>query len=229
MQDGRLRLHHHRRRLGRRGAGGAAERGSRPSACCCSKPAATSAPPRRPSTSASPIRCAPSATTITAGPSCWRAAPSGRSPSSCGAAARSAAARPSTARSRSAASPRISSDWAREGAAGWGWKDVLPYFCRLESDVDFGDAPYHGKSGPIPVYRAPVEEWGHVDRALMKAASALGYGWCADHNAPEGTGVSPYAINSRAGPAHLDQRRLSRAGARARQPHRSSATRSSTA
>ena len=110
-------------------------------------------------------------------------------------------------------------DWAREGAAGWGWDDVLPYFCKLESDGDFGDKPYHGRRGPIPVYRAPVETWGHVDRAVMKAGLALGYGWCHDHNAPEGTGVSPYAINSRAGPAHLDQRRLSRAGARAAQPH----------
>ena len=33
----------------------------------------------------------------------------------------------------------------------------------------------------------------------MKAAMALGYGWCDDHNAPQGTGVSPYAINSRQG------------------------------
>src|SRR6187402_2971752 len=90
-------------------------------------------------------------------------------------------------------------DWAREGAAGWSWNDVLPYFCKLESDDDFGDAPYHGKTGPIPVYRAPVEAWGHVDRAVMKAGLGLGYGWCPDHNAPEGTGVSPYAINSRAG------------------------------
>jgi len=90
-------------------------------------------------------------------------------------------------------------DWVREGAAGWGWDDVLPYFCKLESDGDFGDKPYHGTLGPIPVYRAPVEKWGHVDRAVMQAGLALGYGWCADHNAPEGTGVSPYAINSRDG------------------------------
>src|SRR5262249_3034528 len=48
-------------------------------------------------------------------------------------------------------------------------------------------------------YRAPVEAWGHVDRAVMKAAIGLGYGWCPDHNAPEGTGASPYAINSRQG------------------------------
>jgi 5-(hydroxymethyl)furfural/furfural oxidase len=90
-------------------------------------------------------------------------------------------------------------DWARDGAKGWGWNDVLPYFCKLESDGDFGNAPYHGNSGPIPVYRAPLEDWGHVDRALRKAAIGLGYGWCEDHNAPEGTGASPYAINSRNG------------------------------
>jgi choline dehydrogenase len=90
-------------------------------------------------------------------------------------------------------------DWVADGARGWGWQDVLPYFCKLESDVDFGDLPYHGKTGPSPVYRAPVEDWGHVDRAVRKAALALGYDWCPDHNAPEGTGVSPYAINSRQG------------------------------
>jgi choline dehydrogenase len=89
--------------------------------------------------------------------------------------------------------------WVALGCQGWGWADLLPYFCKLETDVDFGDAPYHGDTGPIPVYRAPIEAWGSVDRALRGAALALGYGWCADHNAPEGTGASPYAINSRAG------------------------------
>jgi 5-(hydroxymethyl)furfural/furfural oxidase len=90
-------------------------------------------------------------------------------------------------------------DWASLGAKGWGWNECLPYFRKLETDVNFGDAPYHGKDGPIPVYRAPIENWGSGDRALRKAALGLGYGWCEDHNAPEGTGVSPYAINSRAG------------------------------
>src|SRR5476649_643508 len=90
-------------------------------------------------------------------------------------------------------------DWAALGARGWGWNDVLPYFRKLETDVNFGDRPYHGDSGPIPVYRAPIEAWGHADRAMMKAAIGLGYGWCEDHNGPEGTGASPYAINSRNG------------------------------
>ena len=90
-------------------------------------------------------------------------------------------------------------DWVALGARGWGWDEVLPYFRKLETDVNFGDAPWHGDSGPIPVYRAPVEAWGFADRAMKDAAIGLGYGWCEDHNAPEGTGASPYAINSRNG------------------------------
>ena len=114
--------------------------------------------------------------------------------------------------------PEDFADWVAEGATGWGWQEVLPYFRRLESDVDFGDAPYHGKSGPIPVYRAPVEQWGHVDRALMKAAMALGYGWCDDHNAPQGQRRVALRDQQPPGPAHLGQRRIPRGGARPRQP-----------
>lgn len=89
--------------------------------------------------------------------------------------------------------------WAAMGCTGWGWAEMLPYFCKLETDKNFGDAPYHGDHGPIPVYRAPIPDWGSVDRALRASALALGYGWCDDHNAPFGTGASPYAINSVAG------------------------------
>ena len=89
--------------------------------------------------------------------------------------------------------------WEAQGCTAWGWDAMLPYFRKLETDRNFPDAPYHGSSGPIPVYRAPIADWGNVDRALRDAALALGYGWCEDHNAPEGTGASPYAINSVAG------------------------------
>jgi len=88
-------------------------------------------------------------------------------------------------------------EWADQGCVGWSGAELLPYFNKLEDDLDFGDAPYHGRGGPIPVYRAPLETWGPVDKALREAALALDYGWNPDHNAPFGTGVSPYAINSR--------------------------------
>jgi len=88
--------------------------------------------------------------------------------------------------------------WERGGCAGWSGRDVLPYFIKLETDLDFGSEPYHGDRGPIPVWRAPQETWGGVDRALRDVCLDLGYGWCPDHNAPEGAGVSPYAMNRRA-------------------------------
>ncbi|MFI0468025.1 GMC family oxidoreductase [Saccharopolyspora sp. 5N102] len=90
-------------------------------------------------------------------------------------------------------------DWARAGCDGWAPRDVLPYFAKLEDDEEFGDAPYHGRGGPVPVYRTPQAEWGAVDAALHRAALAAGHGWAADVNAPGATGISPYPINSRLG------------------------------
>ncbi|MBB1158173.1 GMC family oxidoreductase [Amycolatopsis dendrobii] len=87
-------------------------------------------------------------------------------------------------------------DWA---LPGWGPSEVLPYFAKLEDDELFGDEPYHGRGGPTPIYRTPQENWGAVDAALHRSATAAGYGWAPDVNAPEATGVSPYPINSRAG------------------------------
>jgi choline dehydrogenase len=74
--------------------------------------------------------------------------------------------------------------WAAEGCTGWAWSDVLPSFIRLEDDANFGDRPYHGRGGPVPICRAPESEWGGIDRALRDATLDLGYPWEDDHNAP---------------------------------------------
>ena len=87
--------------------------------------------------------------------------------------------------------------WAAEGCAGWSAEEVIPYFTRLEDDLNFGDKPYHGRGGPIPIDRTPLQEWGAVDLAMRDAALDLDYGWAEDHNAPYSTGVSPYAFNAR--------------------------------
>ena len=34
--------------------------------------------------------------------------------------------------------PNDYDDWGRQGAAGWSWEACLPYFRRLERDLDFG-------------------------------------------------------------------------------------------
>nr|MCU0945772.1 GMC family oxidoreductase N-terminal domain-containing protein [Rubritepida sp.] len=49
-------------------------------------------------------------------------------------------------------------EWVARGAEGWGWDDVLPFFKRVERDLDF-DGPLHGKEGRIPVRRIMPEHW----------------------------------------------------------------------
>lgn len=90
-------------------------------------------------------------------------------------------------------------EWAADGCEGWSFNDVLPFFNRSETDLRFGHEPFHGASGPIPIYRAPIAKWGAVDQAGGEAALDLGYPWAADCNAPHAFGVSPYPINSRDG------------------------------
>ena len=89
----------------------------------------------------------------------------------------------------------VPDDWDRWNQPGWSHDQVLPALNRIESDIDFGAQPYHGADGPLPIFRIPQQDWGPADRALWDAALGAGYPSCADHNAPTGTGVSPYAIN----------------------------------
>ncbi len=87
--------------------------------------------------------------------------------------------------------------WVQEGCDGWGWEDVLPAYCRLEDDSMYGDEPYHGRGGPIPIFRRPYDDWGFVDKAMLSAVSELGYGFSEDLNAPDSFGASPYPSNNK--------------------------------
>jgi 5-(hydroxymethyl)furfural/furfural oxidase len=72
-------------------------------------------------------------------------------------------------------------EWAARGAAGWGWKDVLPYFRKVERDLDFG-GPLHGKDGRIPVRRIPREHWTRHAQAVAEAFNLAGYPFLPDQN-----------------------------------------------
>ena len=78
---------------------------------------------------------------------------------------------------------------------GWQYDDILPYFCRLERDVDFGGEPWHGADGPIPIVRYPRDEWAPVQHAFHDACITLGFDACNDHNAPGTTGVGAIPMN----------------------------------
>jgi len=71
---------------------------------------------------------------------------------------------------------------------------VLPYFCRLENDLDFG-GPLHGREGPIPVRRIKPEQWAPFNKAFGEVLLERGYPLVEDLNADfaEGLGSLPLA------------------------------------
>jgi len=72
-------------------------------------------------------------------------------------------------------------EWVEKGAAGWGWNDVLPYFKKVERDMDF-DGPWHGKEGRIPVRRIFPNMWNGHAKAVAKAFEDAGFTYVEDQN-----------------------------------------------
>src|SRR5262249_50033311 len=83
-------------------------------------------------------------------------------------------------------------EWESLGAIGWGWRDVLPYFRKLETELDFpGDA--HGNAGPVPIRRTAREEWPALSRAVHQYTMERQIPFIADMNADfrDGYGAVP--------------------------------------
>jgi choline dehydrogenase len=87
-------------------------------------------------------------------------------------------------------------EWAALGLPSWTWERVLPYFIRLENDLDC-DAPWHGKTGPLPIRRHTRDELVPYQAAFLDGCAELGYPATDDHNAPESTGAGPHPMNKR--------------------------------
>jgi choline dehydrogenase len=88
---------------------------------------------------------------------------------------------------------------------GWSFDEVLPSFIRLERDLDFGAAAYHGSAGPVPIRRYLGAERSALTAVVEEAFVAVGVPRIADHNAPGAVGVSALPVNT------LDGRRISTA------------------
>ena len=78
--------------------------------------------------------------------------------------------------------------WAAMGNPGWAWADLLPYFIRIETDVDFGDQPIHGDKGPLVIQRYRPESWAPVNRVMYEACVELGV-----REAPDLNGLDAHA------------------------------------
>ncbi|HZQ97522.1 MAG TPA: mycofactocin system GMC family oxidoreductase MftG [Chloroflexota bacterium] len=89
--------------------------------------------------------------------------------------------------------------WEAAGAAGWGFEQVLPYYRKLERDLDFGPSPIHGGDGPIPVRRFRPEEWLPPQVAFVEACRDAGFATAADLNEPGAEGVGAIPLNNHLG------------------------------
>jgi choline dehydrogenase len=86
-------------------------------------------------------------------------------------------------------------EWAAAGLGGWAFADVLPLFCKLESDHDF-DTAWHGRDGPVPIRRVPGPELRAHQAATIDAAIACGHDVIDDHNRPGACGAGPTPRNA---------------------------------
>jgi 5-(hydroxymethyl)furfural/furfural oxidase len=89
-------------------------------------------------------------------------------------------------------------EWAELGATGWGWKDVLPYFRKLEDDSDF-DGELHGKGGPLPVQRLRRQDWSGYSKATAAALEQAGLPYLEDQNGAFVDGYFPATQNNKNG------------------------------
>ena len=85
--------------------------------------------------------------------------------------------------------------WAEQGAAGWAYADVLPYFRRMEHwHGATGDPAWRGTDGPLHITRGPRDN--PLTRAFVEAGRQAGYPVTPDYNgeAQEGFGAMEATI-----------------------------------
>jgi len=88
--------------------------------------------------------------------------------------------------------------WASDlGCSGWGWPEMLDAFLRVEDDADYGGDGLHGRGGPIPLCRQPLDAMSPLDGALREAMTSLGYPVADDYHAAGATGISRAALTLR--------------------------------
>ena len=85
--------------------------------------------------------------------------------------------------------------WASNGNDEWSFIDVLPYFRKMETDMDISD-DFHGSEGPIPVRRFKQEEWLPFHQAFVESAIQEGFKEDEDMNHPDSTGIGPIPMNN---------------------------------
>lgn len=86
-------------------------------------------------------------------------------------------------------------EWEAKGARGWNWANCLPYFKKVERDLDF-EGEWHGATGRIPVSRIFQDRWSGHAHAVAAAFAAAGYEYLPDQNGEFRDGHFPITISN---------------------------------
>ena len=78
--------------------------------------------------------------------------------------------------------------WAEEGATGWSYADVLPYFRRMENSHG-GEEGWRGNNGPLHVQRGPRSN--PLYAAFVEAGRQAGFELTDDYNGSKQEGFGP--------------------------------------
>jgi choline dehydrogenase len=76
--------------------------------------------------------------------------------------------------------------WADQGAQGWSYADVLPYFRRMETWHGGTEDAFRGHSGPLHISRGP--RTNPLFRAFVEAGKQAGYEVTGDYNGQQQEG-----------------------------------------
>jgi choline dehydrogenase-like flavoprotein len=89
--------------------------------------------------------------------------------------------------------------WARSGAVGWSYSDVLPYFRRLEN-WEKGESEWRGGSGPLHVESARSPD--PIFEGWLAAARACGHPYTPDFNGASQDGFGEMQFTIKNGKRH---------------------------
>jgi choline dehydrogenase-like flavoprotein len=87
-------------------------------------------------------------------------------------------------------------DWAADGATGWSYDEVLPYFKRSEDNERGADA-FHGVGGPLSV--SDSRSMQPLVDTMIEATVQAGYEHIPDLNVDRPEGVSRFQLTQRNG------------------------------
>lgn len=79
--------------------------------------------------------------------------------------------------------------WADQGAQGWAYADVLPYFRRMENWHGGPNSAWRGHDGPLHITRGPRQN--PLFDAFIQAGAEAGYPLTADYNGGQQEGFGP--------------------------------------